>query len=106
MKPHKTPVPRPEVTHYGELVALVGKLYADQKWPLDKLPYTPEFGVLHRGYMGHFKVEVSERDFWRLLTRIRKKGHLPNKTERDTELRQRQRAEQEAEAADPGLGIV
>lgn len=73
-----------------DVIEFLASLYAEQRWPLDKLPYTDEFDDMLEKFCDHSEQVISARDFWRLLVRLRKDGHFPNKTARDT-ARQRKR---------------
>lgn len=80
---------------YRKLTEHLRSSYQKQKWPMDKLPYTKEFDDMHDGFKQAFDVDVTKKDFWRLLTRLRKRGELENKTERKTTRKQKTKTDED-----------
>jgi hypothetical protein len=55
----------------------VVRLYPELGLATDALPYTPEFTWLRGKVEEAAKVQITDREFWLLLTRLRKRKKLP-----------------------------
>lgn len=75
----------------------LGKMYLEQQWPLDKLPYTKEFDAIWEAYNKRFgrTKPISKKALWRFLVDMRKtRKTLPNKEKANTTFEKKRQAEE------------